>query len=26
MFTAVSLKLWTVKGEKRLKQILAEMG
>lgn len=26
MFTAVSLKLWTIKGEKRLKQILAEMG
>ncbi|CAI6358306.1 unnamed protein product [Macrosiphum euphorbiae] len=26
MFTSVSLKLWTVKGEKRLKQILAEMG
>ncbi|XP_050425869.1 cell division control protein 45 homolog isoform X2 [Adelges cooleyi] len=26
MFTAVSLKLWTIKGEKRLQQILAEMG
>lgn len=26
MFTAVALKLWAIKGEKRLQKLLAEMG
>lgn len=26
MYTAVRLKLWTIRGEKRLHQLLAEMG
>lgn len=26
MYTAVRLKLWTIRGEKRLQQLMAEMG